>query len=151
MSLSTGDLFEILELVWSTQLGLELENGQPPGITPSLPPEGLMTGIVQISGEFSGAVHLICSRGVVRTAAGKMFSVAEGKLEDDDLRDALGELTNMVGGNIKTLLPGSENISLPTVIEGSNYGVARLHSDIVARTSATYEGRSLHVILLEDQ
>ena len=79
-----------------------------------------------------------------------MFSVPEGELGDEDLRDALGELTNMVGGNIKTLLPGSEFISLPTVIEGSDYGVARLDSDIVARAQATSEGLPLQVVLLED-
>lgn len=150
MSLSPGDLFEILELIWSTQLGLKLaEDGQADdGALVS--PEGLMTGTVQISGGFAGAVHLMCCRPAVRAAAARMFSVPEGDLGDEDLRDALGELTNMVGGNIKTLLPGSESISLPTVIEGSDYGVARLDSDVVARSQATSEGLPLEVVLLED-
>ncbi len=150
MSLSSRDLFEILELIWSTQLGLELAVDGLSGDMPMDPPEGLMTGTVQISGGFAGAVHLMCGRPVVRAAAARMFSVPEGDLDDEDLRDALGELTNMVGGNVKTLLPGSEFLSLPTVIEGLDYGVARLHSDVVARTQATYEGLPLQVVLLAD-
>ncbi len=109
-----------------------------------------MTGIVQISGGFSGAIHLICGRSVIRAAAAQMFSVEEKELVDDDLRDALGELTNMVGGNVKTLLPGSESLSLPTVIEGSDYGVARLDSDVVAWTDASFLGGPLRVSLLTD-
>ena len=150
MSLSPGDLFEILELIWSTQLGLNLaDDGQAGDITMDSP-EGLMTGTVQIWGGFAGAVHLMCVRSVVRAAAARMFAIPEGDLKDEDLRDALGELTNMVGGNVKTLLPGSDFLSLPTVIEGSNYDVARLHSDVVAQTQATYEGQRLQVVLLAD-
>ena len=92
----------------------------------------------------------MCSRPAVRAAAARMFSVPEAELTNEDLRDALGELTNMVGGNVKTLLPGSEFISLPTVIEGSNYGVARLDSDVVAQTEASYEGGPLRAVLLAD-
>ncbi|MEN8163594.1 MAG: chemotaxis protein CheX [Acidobacteriota bacterium] len=150
MILTHGDLFEILETIWSTQLGLELDDDEQPALVSIDSEEALMTGAVQISGGFAGAVHLICGRSVVRAAAARMFSVSEAELTDDDLRDALGELTNMVGGNIKTLLPGSESISLPTVIEGLNYGVARLDSDVVAETQGSYEGRPLRAVLLAD-
>jgi chemotaxis protein CheX len=150
MTLTHGDLFEILEIIWSTQLGFELDHDEQPPARTENSEEPLMTGTVQISGGFSGAVHLICGRSVVRAAAARMFSVPEADLSDEDLRDALGELTNMVGGNVKTLLPGSEFISLPTVIEGSDYGVARLDSDVVAETQGSYEGRPLRAVLLMD-
>lgn len=151
MSLTSGDLFEILQAIWSTQLGLELdEDGQSSDLVVDSE-DGLMTGTVQISGGFTGAVHLVCGRGVIRTAAAQMFSVPEDDLSDEDLRDALGELTNMVGGNIKTLLAGTEYISLPTVIEGLNYGIARLASDIVAETQGSFENQPLQVVLLADQ
>lgn len=151
MSLSPEDLFEVLQTIWSTQLGLELDDdGQPSGLVTDSK-DGLMTGTVQISGGFTGAVHLVCGRGVIRTAAAQMFSVPEDDLSNEDLRDALGELTNMVGGNVKTLLEGTEYISLPTVIEGSNYGIARLASDIVAEAQGVFENQPLHVVLLADQ
>lgn len=150
MSLTPGELFEILETIWSTQLGFELDDDEQSANVPADSQEDLMTGIVQISGGFAGAVHLICARSVVRAAAARMFSMPECDLGDEDLRDALGELANMVGGNLKTLLPGSEFISLPTVIEGSNYDVARLDSDVVVRIEASYEGKPLRVVLFVD-
>ncbi len=150
MSLTPGELFEILETIWSTQLGFELDDDEQSANVPADSQEDLMTGIVQISGGFAGAVHLICARSVVRAAAAQMFSMPESDLGNEDIRDALGELANMVGGNLKTLLPGSEFISLPTVIEGSDYDVARLDSDVVTRTEASYEGQSLRAVLFVD-
>ncbi len=150
MSLTPGELFEILETIWSTQLGFEIDDDEQAATVLGDSTENLMTGIVQISGGFAGAVHLICARSVVQAAAARMFSMPEGDLGDEDLRDALGELTNMVGGNLKTLLPGSEFISLPTVIEGSDYGVARLDSEVVARTEASYEGQPMRAVLFAD-
>lgn len=151
MGLNSGDLFEILQTIWSTQLGLELDDPGQHSDRMIDSEDGLMTGTVQISGGFAGAVHLVCDRMVIRTAAATMFSVPENDLSDEDLRDALGELTNMVGGNIKTLLSGTEYISLPTVIEGSDYGIARLASDIVAQARGSFEKRSLQVIVLADR
>lgn len=150
MSLTPGDLFEILQTIWSTQLGLDLSHAEHyPGPEIKTTAE-LMTGTVQISGGFTGAVHLVCSREVIRAAAAQMFSVPKDDLTNEDLRDALGELTNMVGGNVKTLLAGTEYISLPTVIEGSDYGVARLASDVVAQVQGSFENHPLGVVLLAD-
>jgi len=42
---------------------------------------------------------------------------------DDDVCDALGELVNMIGGNLKSVLPPGESLSIPTVVEGSHYSV----------------------------
>ena len=151
MSLSTGDLFAILKTIWSTQLGFDLDQNSHTDDVLTGSQEDLMTGIVQISGGFAGAIHLICGRSVVRAAAARMFSVPEADLKDEDLRDALGELANIFGGNVKALLPGSEFLSLPTVIEGSDYGVARMDSDVVEKTEATYRGQPLRASLFKDQ
>jgi chemotaxis protein CheX len=40
---------------------------------------------------------------------------------DDDVRDVMGELANMVAGNLKCLLPRGTGLSLPSVVEGSDY------------------------------
>ncbi|TIC83622.1 chemotaxis protein CheX [Nocardioides sp. GY 10113] len=39
-------------------------------------------------------------------------------LDDADLADAVGELVNMVGGSLKSILPGPSALSLPTVAAG---------------------------------
>ena len=41
----------------------------------------------------------------------------------EDVQDALGEITNMTGGNLKALMPGSCHLSLPAVIDGNDYRI----------------------------
>ena len=52
-----------------------------------------------------------------------LFDRAEREVSLDDVRDALGEITNMIGGNVKALLPTPSRLSLPTVVEGADYAV----------------------------
>jgi len=39
------------------------------------------------------------------------------------VRDALGELANMLAGNLKSVLPSGVVLSMPSVIEGSDYSL----------------------------
>jgi CheY-specific phosphatase CheX len=52
-----------------------------------------------------------------------------------EVRDALGELTNMVAGNVKALLPGPSTLSLPTVAFGSQYEISVLGSQVIGTVS----------------
>jgi len=44
-----------------------------------------------------------------------MFALPEEQLSDADIHDAVGELSNIVGGNIKSLLPPPTSLSIPFV------------------------------------
>ena len=44
--------------------------------------------------------------------------------------DALGELANMIGGNLKALLPSNVGLSLPSIVRGNDY-VVRLRGGVV--------------------
>jgi CheY-specific phosphatase CheX len=79
-----------------------------------------MTGCVQISGAWDGAVTIQCSPDLARAAAAAMLEMEAAATSFDDVRDALGEIANMVGGNLKALLPGPTNLSLPLVVEGEH-------------------------------
>jgi CheY-specific phosphatase CheX len=37
---------------------------------------------------------------------------------DDGVRDVLGELANVIGGNMKGVMAAAAHLSMPTVIEG---------------------------------
>lgn len=45
------------------------------------------------------------------------------ELSDSDVADALGEFVNIVGGNIKSALPGPIALSLPLVALGRTEGL----------------------------
>jgi chemotaxis protein CheX len=49
--------------------------------------------------------------------AATMFDTQPEVVTDAEVVDALGELTNMIGGNIKSLLPAPSQLSLPMVAE----------------------------------
>ena len=107
------DIRDITDAVWLNVL-------QTP--TEPLGKASVLTGVVlaacvQLTGAWTGAVTIQCSPRVARAAAGMMFQVDPAETSGDDVRDALGELVNMVGGNIKALLPGPTQLSLPLVVE----------------------------------
>jgi chemotaxis protein CheX len=73
---------------------------------------------VHVSGEWTGSVFVSCDLEVATAAAEAMFAADPGSLSADEVSDALGELTNMVGGNIKSLLPAPSRLSVPTIAVG---------------------------------
>jgi chemotaxis protein CheX len=78
----------------------------------------LLTGCVQITGGWWSAVSVQCSLAFARGAASSLFGLEASALTDAEAREALGELVNIVGGNLKALMPGTSQLSLPLVAEG---------------------------------
>ena len=118
---SGEDIAEITRDVWSSFLSMELEIA--PGDPTAALPGSSVTGCVHVTGEWRGSIFLQCSAEHAQAAAEAMFAADPGTLSGDEISDALGELTNMVGGNIKSLLPAPSKLSIPTVAEGEHYRV----------------------------
>lgn len=113
----TGEqVTEIAGLVWDSFLGLELVPGPPDELLAG----NLMTGIIGISGSWQGSVVLCVPAQHAVVAAEAMFAADPGSLDASEVADALGELTNMVGGNIKSLLPEPNALSIPSVTGGTD-------------------------------
>jgi chemotaxis protein CheX len=87
----------------------------------AVPDEERLTGCVHITGEWRGAVLVEASDELSREAASAMFATPVADLSADEIADSLGELANMIGGNVKSLLPGPSTLSTPTVAQGPAY------------------------------
>jgi chemotaxis protein CheX len=146
MSPDESRIRSIVRTVWSTQLGLEILDAED-AVQPSSSPT--MTAAIHISGDYHGGIRLECSRTIVRSAASIMFDLPADQLVDDDERDVIGELANVVAGNIKALIPGTNSISLPTIVEGSDYRVSTLDVRSSADYSFTLDGESMTVTVME--
>lgn len=110
---SSTTLEEILCDVWSAYLS----TFEAP--TPSSEPGGAeLVGSVRVSGAWQGAVDLALSAPTARLAAAAMLALPDEELDDQDVRDAVGELANIVGGNVKSLLPAPTTLSLPELVPG---------------------------------
>jgi chemotaxis protein CheX len=112
---SADDLEVITREVWSTFL-----DGDPAGLVPdeSVMTDDKITGCVHLSGAYTGSIMLQCSPPAARDAAAALFSMAPGDVTQTELVDAIGEIANMVGGNVKSMLPGPSALSLPSVVQG---------------------------------
>ncbi len=84
--------------------------------TPGDLPADALSSWVDVVGPWTGSVVLTTD---ARTAAeltrALLGETAPEPLEDEDVADALGELANVVGGNVKAALPGPSGLSLPEV------------------------------------
>lgn len=119
--IATEHIAELVVNVWSTMLGTELLEVEPAPVTT---PATLVSACIQVTGDWEGTVLLQCSLGYAQALAGTMFEMGPDELSAEEVRDAMGELVNMVGGNFKGLLDGSCLISLPTVVEGGEYSIS---------------------------
>lgn len=108
--------------------------------------EPTMSSWVLITGAWEGAVVLRCTRSWAARVAGAMFDATDPSAEDT--ADALGEIVNMVGGNVKALLPGPSRLSLPMVAEGAGGPVGGRGRGVVGRLAVESQGEPLVVSVL---
>ena len=111
-------LEEAVMTIWSTMLGMEAVPTHVNSSDMKRLNSGLLTGCVQITGAWRGAVLVNCYVSLARKLTASMFGMSEHEVTSTDINDALGELTNMIGGSFKAYLPEPSTLSLPAVIEG---------------------------------
>ena len=117
---STSDVF-------STMLGTELPTGEVTvegtveGTT-SEPSDGVVS-FIGIAGSWAGTGSVSCSAAMACRICAAML-MAEAPSVNEDVLDAVAEITNMIIGSVKTDLEaelGPLGLSIPTVVFGRNF------------------------------
>jgi chemotaxis protein CheX len=108
------DLAEMVAQVWVSYI-------DPEGINPLIPAgdEGQPSEVhasVSISGSWTGYVVYASSTAAAKKAAAAFMAVEVDEVSTEDVADVLGELANIVGGNVKAMLPAGAILSLPQVV-----------------------------------
>jgi chemotaxis protein CheX len=134
MKVLHAEIEDIVETIWSTLVAVPLR----PSDHAVRQDESTVTGIVHIDGAWHGAVFVRCPLALASLVTAAMFQGDEAP-HLDEVCDALGELTNMVAGNVKALLPQPSALSLPTVAFGSDYEIAVVGTRPIASVSFTSE------------
>jgi chemotaxis protein CheX len=109
---------EVFELMLASQLTVQ-ESAQEN--TPEI------TAMVGLAGQLCGVMSIRCGMKAATLMASKMLGAEPGG-DGAELRDAFGEVCNMVAGNFKNKVSGLGDgcmLSVPTVITGNDYS---LHS-----------------------
>ena len=118
-----GSIRQSTSQVLSTMLGIEV--GEGAATTETTPPEaneGVLS-FIGLAGPMAGTGSLACSAALACHLCSQLL-MTEATSVDEDVLDAVAELTNMILGNVKTDLEtdlGVIGLSIPTVIFGKNF------------------------------
>jgi chemotaxis protein CheX len=103
---------------------------------------------VHLEGTWNGAVSMQCSRRQACEFAGKVLCMDTPEEMDNDVRDAVGEIVNMIGGNMKAAMGRDVRLSLPTVIDGCDYEMRVCGSAVEHTVGFNYSGGDFWVTVL---
>lgn len=110
MQFFENEIKEYVEFAWST---LDLKTNPVEQFSENS--ENSISSNIQISGEWRGIVALKIEHTLAQQLAVKMFSIEENQVTDEEVNDAVSEMMNIIGGNIKSILPQPNQLSLPIV------------------------------------
>jgi len=140
MKFAQTELKQITEETWKIVLGEELEHLSDAVLPAQM--DQPIAACAQIVGDWQLGVWLYCPITLARHAAEVMFSVAKNGASTEDVQDVLCELINIISGNIKGVLSGSNRLSLPHIVNGFPRHV------LLSEASFAYDGQPLVVRLL---
>ena len=111
MAPTVKDLLVIMEQVWLSYM-------DPEGIDPLIPvdDEPVASEIhawVAITGPWEGNVLVTCTWAQARNVAAAFLAMEVDEVPDEDVADVVGEMANIVGGNVKSMLPPGCALSTP--------------------------------------
>jgi chemotaxis protein CheX len=140
---SVTDLAEMVEQVWVSYL-------DPEGVRPLVqthdenqPSE--VHSSVSITGSWNGVVVYASSTAAARKAAAAFLAMEEDEIGPEDLSDVLGELANIVGGNVKAMLPPGALLSLPQVVLAPESATKYPGSERVTGLYGVWDGEPISI------
>lgn len=140
---SENDLAEMVEQVWVSYL-------DPEGASPLVPTgddtqESEVHASVSITGPWTGHVVFASSNQAARRAAAAFLAMEVDEVGPEDLSDVLGELANIVGGNVKAMLPPGCLLSLPTVVMAPDSATKYPNAERISGLFGLWDGEPVSV------
>lgn len=114
--------------IFDTMTGLAVE-AAPPSSQSLGSFENSVSGILGLSGDLQGMLCVHCPDQVAMAITTALLGGEGGK---DEIRDAIGELANMVSGSVKIALAKdgkTVQLSLPTAVAGKEYSMRSVNQE----------------------
>ena len=146
--ISKEALFSIMTDVFDSmlQVGIQENNGSA-----SADASGRISlASVSITGGWSGVVFMQCPYELASELGQEMFKCDAATITAADIQDAMGELINMVGGNVKAQMPGPSSLSLPNVVQGCEFSWKVPGGREVQRVHSKCKDKDLVVLVIQD-
>ena len=109
---------DVVREIFSTMLHIDarlLEEGTPE------PSDHPVVACVHFAGPWKGALLLGCGPEQAAAFAAGLVGIEPPDEVNDDVRDAIGEITNMIAGNLKSMFPAGTQLSAHSVVEGKSF------------------------------
>lgn len=142
-------LAEMVEQVWVSYL-------DPEGVSPLVttgdagqPSE--VHSSVSISGAWTGHVVYASSTAAARRAAAAFLAMEAEEVSQEDLSDVLGELANIVGGNVKAMLPSGCFLSLPQVVLAPDSATKYPNAERITGLYGRWEGEPVSISMWQSR
>ena len=132
---------EVFEMMVGTPLGSSDQA--------TLPRVADYTAMIGLAGDLCGVLSFRCSINSATRIAGKMLGTDE-QTSEECIRDALGEICNMVAGSFKARVSDVATqcmLSVPTVVSGKDYQLYPLVDGLRVQVSKTFEGALIWMTL----
>jgi CheY-specific phosphatase CheX len=144
------DVLSVLEQVFATLLEQPIRPLAAASPRERAEAEGL-TATISANGAWEGGFVLNCDQEAARDLGGLFFRQEAAELTSAQVQDALAELVNVVGGNLKALFPGPSALGLPVVVEGGDYSVTLPKTREVVRVGFGVAAHSLTLAIVSRQ
>jgi CheY-specific phosphatase CheX len=144
---ATSDVFKTM-----VALDIAVDDSQDAGVQFDGTPH--YTATIGFAGRWDGSVSIQCSEQLAKELTAKLLMVPAAQIERIEVRDALGETVNMIGGRFKAIFAemfteGVEafRMSIPSVIMGLHFDVFAVGIDSMFSISFETLGERMQVEL----
>lgn len=127
------DHFELAATIVSDVFSTMLQTEATPSADTSAGVPFPVTGAVYFTGGFMGAAVIEVGYELAFHATAALMGVPPPTEVDSDVRDSIGELANMIAGNLKAILPSEAMLSMPSVVEGRDFALSVIGGNTSSR------------------
>lgn len=115
-------VIEAAQEIFSTMVMMEVSavEGTPDGLSSF---QDSISGVIGLTGTHKGVLAIHLPHVVAMAITGSFLGMDVDSI-NEDVEDAVGELANMMGGNVKSILSEKGRdieLSMPTTIQGKRY------------------------------
>ena len=117
-------IVDTINEVFDTMLSMQVsvtDAGPRPGMEGSR-----IVGLVSLVGDVVGSVAVCVDTDFARIITAAMLGMDPNDLEEEEIHDVIGELSNMIGGDLKSKLCDSGfpcKLSIPSITSGSDFKI----------------------------
>jgi chemotaxis protein CheX len=132
--------------VFQSMVSMELTDEPPAPLAPEA--GGQIIGSVGFIGEATGVIYLYAGACFAKVITGRMLGISEAEVDSDDMvNDAIGELSNMVAGFVKSRLCDHGwpcTLTIPSIVRGQQLTVEG--SALITRRVIAFRDGESHLV-----